>query len=159
MKDVTCYGFNEGGLPNCPLSLLGSTPKNHYIFACTRTCALNIYILNFIGWLYTQLVVYLFSSWRKQFWRKGSTILTPKTKSIFLLISFHVPYFENEWAKSKWVNTRVVVSKVCYNRKKTWSKKKLQFGSKWISKLTTRIDLVVWPVFIITKFFGNASFF
>jgi hypothetical protein len=37
--------------------------------------------------------------------------LTPKTKSMFHSVSFHALYFENEWAKSKWVNTRVVVSK------------------------------------------------
>jgi hypothetical protein len=54
-----------------------------------------------------------------------------KTESMFHLVSFHTPYFENEWANSKWVNTRVVVSKVYYNHKKTWSKKQLQFGSKW----------------------------
>jgi hypothetical protein len=84
--------------------------------------------------------------------------LTPKTESMFHSVSFHALYFENEWANYKWVNTRVVVSKVYYNHKKTGSKKQLWFGSKWISKLTTRIDSVVWLVFIITKFFGIASF-
>jgi hypothetical protein len=77
--------------------------------------------------------------------------MTPKTESMFHLVSFHAPYFKNEWAKSKWVNTGAVVSKVYYNYKKTWSKKQLLFGSKWISKLTTHIDSVVWPVFGITK--------
>jgi hypothetical protein len=86
------------------------------------------------------------------------TTLTPKTESMFHSVSFHAPYFENEWAKSKWVNTRVVVSKVYYNCKRTWSKKQLRFGSKWISKLTTRIDSVVWLVFGITKNIGNAFF-
>jgi hypothetical protein len=56
--------------------------------------------------------------------------LTPKTESMFHSISFHAPHFENEWANSKRVNTRVVVSKVYYNRKKTRSKKQLRFGSK-----------------------------
>jgi hypothetical protein len=29
------------------------------------------------------------------------TTLTPKTESMFHLVSFHAPYFENEWANSK----------------------------------------------------------
>jgi hypothetical protein len=85
--------------------------------------------------------------------------LTPQTESMFHSVSLCVPYFENEWAKSKWVNTKVVVSKVYYNCKKTWSKKQLRFGSKWISKLTTHIDSVVWLGFGITKKIGNSSFF
>jgi hypothetical protein len=31
----------------------------------------------------------------------SNATLTPKTESMFCLISFHAPYFENEWAKSK----------------------------------------------------------
>jgi hypothetical protein len=87
------------------------------------------------------------------------TTLTQKTESMFHSVSFHALYFENEWAKSKWVNTRVVVSKIYYNHKKTWSKKQLRFGSKWISKLTTSIDSIVWPIFRITKKIENASIF
>jgi hypothetical protein len=98
----------------------------------------------------------VFEKCRSQWWQ--CCTLTPKTESMFHSISFHTTYFENEWANSKWVNTRVVVSKVHYNCKNNWSKKQLRFGSKWISKLTTRIDSVAWPVFGITKFFGNASF-
>jgi hypothetical protein len=75
--------------------------------------------------------------------------LTPKTEFMF----------HSERAKSKWVNTRVVVSKIYYDHKKTWSKKQLRFGSKWISKLTTSIDSIVWPVFRITKKIENASIF
>jgi hypothetical protein len=45
--------------------------------------------------------------------------MTQKTESMFRLVSFHALYFENEWTKSKWLNTKVVVSKVYYNWKKT----------------------------------------
>jgi hypothetical protein len=48
-----------------------------------------------------------------------ASTLTPNTESMFHSVSFHAPYFEIEWAKSKWVNPRIVVSKVYYNSKKT----------------------------------------
>jgi hypothetical protein len=85
--------------------------------------------------------------------------MTPKNESMFRLDSFHAPYFENEWAKPKWLNIKVVEFKVYYNWEKIWSKKQLRFGSKGISKLTTRIDSIVSLVFWITKKIENASFF
>jgi len=63
--------------------------------------------------------------------------VTTKTKSMLHLVWVRIPYVENEWTESEWENMNIVVSFVHYNPKRTWSKKQLLFGSKWIPKLTT----------------------
>jgi hypothetical protein len=49
---------------------------------------------------------------------------------MFYLVSFHAAYFENEWAKSKQMNIKIIVFEANYNCKQTRCKKKLSFGSK-----------------------------